>query len=66
MISKKDPLVEMFDVLNNLVWYFAQKKLDNIMPLPSRRQSTVCSWREFELTNKSAEWNVVLEGFKQP
>ena len=36
------------------------------MPLPSREQSTVCAWYEFGLTNKSAEWNVVLEGFKQP
>ena len=36
------------------------------MPLPSREQSTVCAWHEFGLTNKSAEWNVVLEGFKQP
>ena len=36
------------------------------MPLPSRGQSTVCAWHEFGLTNKSAEWNVVLEGFKQP
>ena len=31
------------------------------MPLPCRRQSTVCAWREFRLTSKSAEWNVVLE-----
>ena len=31
------------------------------MPLPSRGQSTVCAWREFGLTNKSAEGNVVLE-----
>ena len=28
-------------------------------------QSTVCAWHEFGLTNKIAEWNVVLEGFKQ-
>ena len=28
-------------------------------------QSTVCAWHEFGLTDKSAEWNVVLEGFKQ-
>ena len=27
---------------------------------------TVCAWHEFGLTNKSVEWNVVLEGFKQP
>ena len=31
------------------------------MPLPSRGQSIVCAWREFELTNKSAEWDVFLE-----
>ena len=31
------------------------------MPFPSRGQSTVCAWREFELTNKSAEWNVFVE-----
>ena len=31
------------------------------MPLPSHGKSTVCAWREFGLTNKSAEWNVVLE-----
>ena len=31
------------------------------MPLPSRGQSIVCAWREFELTSKSAEWNVFLE-----
>ena len=31
------------------------------MPLPSRGQSIVCAWREFELTNKSARWNVFLE-----
>ena len=31
------------------------------MPLPSRGQSNVCSWREFGLTNKSAKWNMVLE-----
>ena len=36
------------------------------MPLLSRGQSTVCAWHEFGLINKSAEWNVVLEGFKQP
>ena len=36
------------------------------MPIPSRGQLTVCAWHEFGLTNKSAEWNVVLEGFKQP
>ena len=36
------------------------------MLLPSRGQSTLCAWHEFGLTNKSAEWNVVLEGFKQP
>ena len=41
--------------------------LDNIiMPLPSRGQSTVYTWHESGLTNKSVEWNVVLEGFKQP
>ena len=33
---------------------------------PSRGQLTVCAWHKFGLTNKSAEWNVVLEGFKQP
>ena len=31
------------------------------MPLPSRGQSIVCAWREFELTNKSTKWNVFLE-----
>ena len=31
------------------------------MPLPSRGQSIVLAWREFELTNKSTEWNVFLE-----
>ena len=31
------------------------------MPLSSRGQSIVCTWREFELTNKSTEWNVFLE-----
>ena len=31
------------------------------MPLPSRGHLIVCAWREFELTNKSAEWNVFLE-----
>ena len=31
------------------------------MPLPSRGQSTVCAWREFELTNKSTERNAFLE-----
>ena len=36
------------------------------MLLPSRGQSTLCAWHEFGLTNKSAEWNVVREGFKQP
>ena len=35
------------------------------MPLLSREQSTVCALHDFGLTNKSAEWNVVLEGFKQ-
>ena len=28
---------------------------------PSRGQSIVCAWREFELTNKSTEWNVFRE-----
>ena len=31
------------------------------MPLPSRGQSIVCAWREFELTNKSTERNAFLE-----
>ena len=31
------------------------------MPLPSHGQSIVCVWCEFELTNKSAEWNVFLK-----
>ena len=31
------------------------------MPLPSCGQSINCTWPEFELTNKSAEWNVFLE-----
>ena len=31
------------------------------MPLPSRGQSIVCAWHEFELTNKSAEWSVFLD-----
>ena len=30
------------------------------MPLPSCGQSIVCVWCEFELTNKSTEWNVFL------
>ena len=28
---------------------------------PHSGQSIVCTWREFELINKSAEWNVFLE-----
>ena len=28
--------------------------------------ASLCAWHEFGLTNKSAEGNVVLEGFKQP
>ena len=36
-----------------------------VLDTPLVNKSVVCAWREFELTNKSAEWNVFLEGFKQ-
>ena len=59
------------NILRHLASFHVANKclvtLDNIiMPLPSCGQSTVCTWHESGLTNKSVEWNVVLEGFKQP
>ena len=39
---------------------------ENSNAVRSYRRLLRIVWHEFGLTNKSAEWNVVLEGFKQP
>ena len=51
------------DTTSFLIMFELCAKMCNFkfMPLRSRGQSTVYAWREFELTNKSTEWNLFFE-----